>query len=224
MKLRRLKFMNDLNLTDIRQNYSQNELDEKDVDKDPINFFHRWMNEALSAKVHEPTAMSVSTVSKDGKPSNRILLLKAVFNGKFQFYTNYASRKSQDMENNANVCLLFFWPELERQVRIEGSVEKLSREESLSYFKSRPRESCIGAHASTQSSVIPSRAFIEEKYKKLEDDFKGIHEIPMPETWGGYQCSPTKIEFWQGRPSRLHDRILFTHLTKQEWKIERLSP
>lgn len=232
--------MNEINLADIRINYTKKELTKDSLAENPVQAFETWMQEAIQAKVLEPTAMTVSTVSKDGEPSSRILLLKGIVQGRFQFFSNYSSRKGTEMEGNTNIALLFFWPELERQVRISGKVSKLSKDDSYAYFKTRPRESQIGAHASLQSSVIESREYLENKYADLVKSFQDTKDIPMPDNWGGYECEPTSIEFWQGRPSRLHDRILYTKLNLHNkssqlipeintgnsisWIRERLSP
>ncbi|MCZ8238995.1 MAG: pyridoxamine 5'-phosphate oxidase [Leptospiraceae bacterium] len=229
--------MSEINLADIRINYSKKELTENSLSNDPILAFETWMQEAISSKVLEPTAMAVSTVSKSGEPSSRILLLKGISKGKFQFFSNYSSRKAEEIESNSKISLLFFWPELERQVRIQGRATKLSKAESQAYFHTRPRESQIGAHASLQSSVIESREALEKKYADLVLSFQTKTEIPMPENWGGYEVEPSSIEFWQGRPSRLHDRIRFVRMNRNDhqefnnpsqikntWNIERLSP
>lgn len=229
--------MSEINLADIRINYSKKELTENSLSNDPILAFETWMQEAISSKVLEPTAMAVSTVSKSGEPSSRILLLKGISKGKFQFFSNYSSRKAEEIESNSKISLLFFWPELERQVRIQGRATKLSEAESQAYFHTRPRESQIGAHASLQSSVIESREALEKKYADLVLSFQTKTEIPMPENWGGYEVEPSSIEFWQGRPSRLHDRIRFVRMNRNDhqefnnpsqikntWNIERLSP
>ncbi|WCL48384.1 pyridoxamine 5'-phosphate oxidase [Leptospira sp. GIMC2001] len=215
--------MSEIDLASIRKNYSKERLDEEDVGDDPIQFFNLWMSEAVDAKIPEPTAMSVSTVSKSGRPSSRILLLKGVENGIFKFYSNYSSNKGQEIAQNPNVSLLFFWPELERQIRIDGLVEKLSREESTIYFHSRPRESQIGAHTSLQSSTLDSRESLEKKYEEFLQKFANINPIPIPENWGGYGLVSDRIEFWQGRPSRLHDRIVFKK-ENSTWQKIRLSP
>lgn len=219
----KLKSMNENQLANIRINYSKAALGEKEVGDSPLSFFQKWMNEALHAEVLEPTAMSLSTVSLQGKPSSRIVLLKGLENDKFKFYTNYESQKGQEINVNPYACLLFFWAELERQVRIDGKLEKLPRLESEEYFHSRPRESQIGAYTSKQSSVIPGREILEERYQELTKEFSEIDTIPLPENWGGYALIPNEIEFWQGRPSRLHDRIRF-RLSDQIWVRERLSP
>jgi pyridoxamine 5'-phosphate oxidase len=210
-------------LKDIRINYAKSELDESLIGNSPLEFFQKWMDEALESAVLEPTAMTLSTVSLQGKPSSRIVLLKGLEDGCFKFYTNYASRKGREIDMNPFGSLLFFWAELERQVRIEGKLEKLPREESSAYFQSRPIESQIGAYTSHQSSVLGSREEIENKYKELQEKFDSTNPLPLPEFWGGYKLIPLEIEFWQGRPSRLHDRIRF-RLTDNQWLNERLAP
>jgi pyridoxamine 5'-phosphate oxidase len=214
--------MSNVKISDIRINYAQASLDETIVGLDPLLFFQKWLDEALRAEVNEPTAMSLSTVF-NGQPSSRIVLLKGLEDGKLKFFTNYSSRKAEELAQNPKASLLFFWAELERQVRIEGSLEKLSQLESEQYFHSRPRESQIGAYTSQQSKVIQSREELEKRYIDLVEKFQGINPIPLPDNWGGYAMIPETIEFWQGRPSRLHDRIRFMN-QKDGWKKERLSP
>lgn len=206
----------------LRHDFSRERLDEKDVDKHPVTQFSKWFREAVDAKVNEPNAMTVSTVSPAGKPSSRILLLRNFDENGFVFYTNYKSRKGEEIAENPNAALLFFWPELERQVRIEGVLVKQTPEESDLYFNSRPRTSKLGAWTSSQSKVISSRKVLDEEYEKLSAKYPDEH-VPRPDYWGGYILKPEAVEFWQGRPSRLHDRILYT-LENGSWKIERLAP
>ncbi len=206
----------------IRKDYSSKSLAKADVVNDPIMQFNTWFKEATHAKIEEVNAMTLSTASKDGKPSARIVLLKGVENNGFVFFTNYKSDKGQQLEDNPYASLTFFWKELERQVRIEGYVQKISKEESEIYFKSRPYKSRIGAWASQQSKPLTSRVELMQKFTLQAAKFIG-QKVPKPAFWGGYLLIPTRIEFWQGRPSRLHDRINYT-LENNRWKIERLSP
>lgn len=216
--------MEDLRLyiNTLRHDFAMQTLDEKDVAQNAIAQFEKWFKEAVDAKVNEPNAMTVCTASKDGKPSARILLLRNFNEKGFVYYTNYNSRKGNEINENPNVALLFFWPELERQVRIEGTVVKQTSEESDLYFKTRPRTSKLGAWTSEQSAVIANRDVIATEYAKFEVQFP-TEDVPRPPHWGGYLLKPETIEFWQGRPSRLHDRILYSK-TKNSWKIERLAP
>lgn len=209
-------------LAHMRQTYKRSVLSESTAGNDPFTLFSLWFSEAKEEGEPEPNAMSLATVDKAGQPSVRIVLLKGLIRNEFQFFTNYLSDKGKDIADNNHVALNFFWPKLERQVRIEGIATKLSKEESQSYFQIRPRESQIGAHTSNQSSVVPSREFLEEKFAALSKEWDG-KEIPMPEFWGGYSVYPTKIEFWQGRVGRLHDRILFEK-QNESWFRSRLSP
>lgn len=206
----------------LREEYSQNTLDEKDVDLDPITQFQSWINESLLAKIPEPNAMTLSTVDSSHKPHSRVVLLKGIDKGNFIFYSNYKSDKGKEMDDNPNVALCFLWKELERQVRIEGTVTKLSREESEEYFHARPVQSQIGAIASEQSLEIESRAVLEKRFDELMNLYSTGH-VPMPDYWGGYIVEPTSIEFWQGRRSRLHDRIKYKK-SNNSWTIKRLSP
>jgi pyridoxamine 5'-phosphate oxidase len=206
----------------LRHDFSKESLDEKDVHQNPITQFSKWFQEAVDAKANEPNAMTVSTVSADGKPSSRILLLRNFDDNGFVFYTNYTSRKGEEIAVNPNAALLFFWPELERQVRIEGVLSKQTSKESDLYFNSRPRASKLGAWTSAQSKVVANRKVLDEEYEKLSKKYTE-ENIPRPEYWGGYVLKPHMIEFWQGRLSRLHDRIQYT-LREGEWKIERLAP
>lgn len=212
-----------MNVADIRKDYSLRELDIQHVDQDPIVQFNNWLNEAIAAEVLEPTAMVLSTVSAEGRPSSRVMLLKGVEEKSFVFFTNYKSRKGNTIGENAYVALNFFWAELERQVRIEGKVEKVEPVVSDEYFHSRPIGSRIGAHVSPQSQKIPDRQFLENKVKSLSEEFEG-KKVPRPDHWGGFRVVPNRIEFWQGRPSRLHDRILFESTEKGSWEISRLAP
>lgn len=211
------------NIAEIRQDYVRHSLRKKDVDENPIKQFQRWLTEALTAEVREATAMNMATVSEHGVPSSRILLLKDVNDNGFIFYTNYQSSKARELEHNPSTALTFFWPELERQVRIQGIVKKVSKQESEEYFRSRPKNSQIGAWASPQSSVISNREILEERERTLQEKFKDQDVLPKPEQWGGYLVEPFLLEFWQGRASRLHDRIVYTREDKT-WKINRLAP
>ncbi len=211
-----------MDLADLRRDYSLRELSRSSVDADPIVQFTKWMNEAIDSGVIEPTAMTVSTVNSDGRPSSRVVLLKGFDADGFVFFTNYESRKAGDISVNPHVSLHFHWADLERQVIISGSVNKTSREESESYFASRPRESQIGAWASKQSSVLQTRTELETRVDEIRSRF-GDGEIPCPEFWGGFRVRPERIEFWQGRRSRLHDRIVY-EAENGAWNISRLSP
>ena len=206
----------------LRSDYAHSELSEGGIENNPVLQFERWLKEAISAEVSEPNAMTLSTVSKEGKPSSRIVLLREISAKGFTFYSNYNSKKAQDIVSNSNAALNFFWPQVERQVRVEGVLEKISDELSDNYFQSRPRGSKLGAWASGQSQVIKSRQVLEEKFSELSAKFPG-DEVPRPAFWGGYLLKPTMLEFWQGRPGRLHDRIQYL-LKNHEWLIQRLSP
>jgi pyridoxamine 5'-phosphate oxidase len=209
-------------LSELRKEYSREKLTKKDVTADPITQFGSWFEEARKSISGEPNAMILGTVNPSGKPSSRVVLLKGFSNSGFLFFTNYNSRKGFELEKNPFASLLFFWGELERQVRIEGSVEKISREQSAEYFRSRPRMSQIGALSSSQSEKVESRAILEEKFKLTEQKFEG-KDIPTPEHWGGYIVKPDYFEFWQGRQSRLHDRISYRQ-DNGNWIVERLEP
>ena len=208
---------------DLRTDYTRGQLDEADVSPDPIEQFARWFNDARAAKVPEANAMTLATVDASGAPSARIVLLKGADARGFAFYTNYDSRKGRELAANPRAALCFFWQPLERQVRIEGTVEKVGRAESEDYFKGRPRQSQIGAWVSQQSSPITSRAELERIEAELQKRFDG-GPVPLPDYWGGYRVVPTAVEFWQGRPSRLHDRLLYTPSEAGGWTIRRLSP
>lgn len=209
-------------LADIRTDYSKARLNIEETAEDPIEQFQQWFREAQEAKVHEVNAMNLSTASADGRPSSRIVLLKEITEKGFAFYTNYESSKGRQIAENPFAAITFFWPELERQVRIEGRVEKISPELSDQYFSSRPRASRLGAWASPQSREIPDRKTLEEREKEYKEKF-GEGPIPRPPYWGGYELIPDHIEFWQGRPSRLHDRLVYQK-DVSGWVRKRLAP
>lgn len=211
------------NIADIRRDYSHKSLSENDADNNAIKQFEKWWNEAVESKIDEVNAMTLATASMDGLPSARIVLLKEFNEKGFVFFTNYESYKAQQLAENPKACLVFFWKELERQVRITGLIQKINSAESDAYFKSRPESSRIGAWASPQSRVIESRHWLDEKFNELVNKMEGT-DIKRPPHWGGYIVKPVVIEFWQGRPSRLHDRIQYTLDDNGEWKIERLAP
>jgi pyridoxamine 5'-phosphate oxidase len=211
------------NIAELRKEYSKAELDLHSVDKDPIVQFQKWFNEAVQSEVLEPNAMLLSTISAEGKPSGRIVLLKGLEGDKFQFYTNYQSRKGKELDANPACALTFFWPELERQVRIEGVASRVSSQQSDDYFQSRPRASQLGAWSSPQSSPIRDRSLLEERMRQLEKKFEGVDPLPRPHQWGGYEVSASLIEYWQGRPYRLHDRIQYV-MTGDSWSVQRLAP
>ncbi len=210
-----------MNIADIRKDYALKRLDESDVDADPFKQFHAWLKEALAAEVPEPTAMTLATVNAAGSPSARIVLLKALDERGFVFYTNYASRKGAELAARPRAALTFLWKELERQVRVEGAVEKVSAAESDEYFAIRPLGSRIGAWASTQSATIESRQWLEARVKAAEEQYG--ENPPRPPHWGGYRVIPEWLEFWQGRRSRLHDRTASSR-TAGVWTISMLSP
>jgi len=216
--------MNDSQLADLRKTYAQRSLSDADVLPDAVRQFRTWLDEALAAKLDEPTALTLSTVSALGQPSSRVVLLKGLpEDAGFLFYTNYDSRKGQELAAQPLAALNFFWPGLERQVRVEGRVEKAPAELSTEYFQSRPRSSQIGAWTSPQSQVIGSREELEARETEVAERFGTQDPLPRPPNWGGFILRPTLIEFWQGRPSRLHDRIVYV-LVGTTWKRSRLAP
>ena len=213
-----------LSLAELRENYSRARLDESDCETNPIVMFQRWLKDAQVAALKEPNAMTLATATADGKPSGRIVLLKEVSDLGFVFFTNYESRKGQEVRTNPFASLTFYWAELERQVRVEGSVQVVPRAESQAYFGGRPRGSRLGAWVSSQSATAESRPVIEEKLNQIEERFKDIEQIPAPDYWGGYRIIPESVEFWQGRPNRLHDRIRYRRESPDKWILERLWP
>ncbi|HEX4084633.1 MAG TPA: pyridoxamine 5'-phosphate oxidase [Chthoniobacteraceae bacterium] len=211
-----------MNISSLREEYSQRHLFRRDLDPDPIAQFNRWLAEAVDARIKDPNAMSLATVNAAGQPSARIVLLKGVQPGGFLFFTNYGSRKAADLEANPRAGLTFFWAQLERQVIIEGTVAKATREESDTYFHSRPLASQLGAWASRQSEIVPSRQYLEEKFDAVSAQY-AEQQVPLPPFWGGYWVAPSSIEFWQGGPGRIHDRLRYIR-EGDAWRIERLSP
>lgn len=209
-------------LAHLRQEYSREELSEEQVDRDPFVQFGHWMDDAIAAETPEPTAMCLSTASADGRPSSRMVLLKGFDHDGFVFYTNYNSRKGRELAENPYAALTFFWPELERQVRITGLTLKVTSEESDEYFKSRPYTSRLGAWASKQSETVESKMVVMAEAAKLAIRYP-TGNVPRPPHWGGYRVAPDEFEFWQGRPSRLHDRIRYLK-ANDNWEISRLSP
>ena len=210
-------------LSDLRKEYTLAGLDETNAGSDPFTLFSIWMDEALAANLSEPTAMTLATASKSGKPSARMVLLKTFDSAGFVFFTNYESRKGKELAENPAAALVFHWVELERQVRVAGAAARVSREESERYFHSRPAGSQIGALASKQSEVISSRSSLESAAQRLEIEYRG-KEIPVPPSWGGFRIVPAEIEFWQGRPNRLHDRLRYSIDKNGKWNLERLAP
>ncbi|HKJ43037.1 MAG TPA: pyridoxamine 5'-phosphate oxidase [Sunxiuqinia sp.] len=209
-------------LRDIRNNYQKNKLEENQLTTKPILLFKAWLDEAIKLKVNEPTAMVIST-SMDNQPDSRVVLLKEIKEDGFIFYTNYGSNKGTQIAKNKRVALNFFWPELERQVRVKGTIQKTEESVSVDYFSARPRDRQLGALSSAQSQVVESREKLEADFKQLEQKYEG-QEIPKPENWGGYEITPHEIEFWQGRPGRLHDRIRYYKQPDRAWTFKRLSP
>jgi len=210
-------------ISDIRKNYSQKKLSESKANPDPLKQFAKWWKQVIKSKTEEPNAMTLATASSDGVPSARIVLLKGFGENGFTFFTNYNSFKGQQLLENPKACLVFFWKELERQVRITGLVEKISEEANNEYFYSRPVDSQLGAIVSPQSQVIENRNWLDEKFNELKKQ-SGKKGIQRPENWGGYIVKPVIIEFWQGRQGRLHDRLQYSLLENGTWKTERLAP
>ena len=209
-------------VSDLRKEYTRAGLTERDAAPDPVEQFRRWFDEALAADLHEPNAMIVATASPDGRPAARVVLLKGFDGRGFVFYTNYEGRKGRELEENPRAALLFYWGELERQVRIEGAVSRTSEDESDAYYASRPRGSRLGALASEQSRAVEGRGVLERRVEGLEREYEG-REVPRPGFWGGYRVEPETFEFWQGRENRLHDRISYRKV-RGGWEIERLQP
>ena len=212
-----------MNLADLRREYTQAGLRRAELDPDPLAQFQKWFQQAHDAGVLEPSCMTLATADKDGRPSSRVVLLKNVDERGFSFFTNYESRKGRELAGNPNAALVFYWADMERQVNIAGAVQKLSREESEAYFKSRPRGSQLAAWTSHQGQIVADRAVLEARWRELDAQYSG-KEIPMPPYWGGFVLAPERIEFWQGRPSRLHDRFCYTSQAGGGWQLERLSP
>jgi pyridoxamine 5'-phosphate oxidase len=208
----------------LRLDYRSSALNEGDVDADPIVQFTRWFEQSLAAGIGEVNAMTVATATRDGAPSARIVLLKGFDARGFVFYTNYEGRKGRELAENPRAALVFHWVELHRQVRVTGTVEKVTAEESNAYFQSRPRGSRLGAWASRQSTVLAGREELEARLAELIEEYGDEAEIPLPSFWGGYRVIPETVEFWQGRTSRLHDRLCYTRQVGDAWRIERLSP
>jgi pyridoxamine 5'-phosphate oxidase len=212
-----------LSIADLRREYSRAGLHESDLDPDPFKQFAVWFEEALVANVLETNAMTLATATLDGRPSARIVLLKGLDDEGFVFYTNYESRKGRELAANPHAALLFYWAELTRQVRVEGTIVKVSAEESEAYFRSRGELSRLGAWASRQSQVVSGREVLDQRMQDLIAEYEG-RDIPIPPYWGGYRLIPTVFEFWHGRPNRLHDRLCYSRAGDGSWRIERLSP
>ncbi len=212
-----------MELPELRKEYSQAGLSEADVDPDPVRQFRRWFDQALTAGVPEPNAMTLATATRDGVPSARIVLLKDLSDEGFAFYTNYDSRKGGELAANPRAALVFWWYALERQVRVEGTIAKTTEAESDAYYRLRPLGARLGARASPQSSVLPDRAALERRVAALDAEYAG-RDVPRPAFWGGYRLRPESVEFWQGRPNRLHDRLLYRRRPGGGWEIVRLAP
>ncbi len=213
----------DLHLEDVRREYTKRSLNRKDMPANPHDLVSRWIQEAVDNHVNEPTAVIVGTATPDGKPSTRTVLLKELLNEEFVFYSNYESRKGQQMKVNPHVCLTFLWHEMERQIHVEGEVRHLEPELSDAYFRTRPYKSRVGARISPQSHPIPGRSFIVTEFAKESIKFVG-REVPRPDSWGGFAVRAMRIEFWQGRESRLHDRFLYEREADGSWSIRRIAP
>lgn len=215
--------VNNKTIAALREDYRAKTLEVGDINANPFSQFKDWFQEALDSSIKEANAMTIATVDAIGKPSARIVLLKGFDENGFIFYTNYDSKKGQDLAANPNIAAVFLWKDLERQIRIEGIAKKITKKASLQYFQSRPKGSQIGAWASPQSQIIPDRSILENNVKDLTEKYKDADNLPIPSHWGGYIIEPTLIEFWQGRSSRLHDRICY-RLEKEQWTIDRLAP
>lgn len=213
-----------MSLAELRECYGVGELNEQNCETNPILQFERWIGDAQRADLKEPNAMTLATAAPDGRPSARVVLLKEVSDLGFVFYTSYKSRKAREIESNPFAALTFYWPELERQVRVEGEVSRIPRQQSEAYFRTRPKGSQLGAWASHQSEVLPSREPLDARLNELEAEYADDRGIPVPEFWGGYCLLPEAIEFWQGRPNRLHDRLRYRKDGQWGWILERLSP
>ncbi len=212
-----------MTLTEFRKEYTMSGLRRRNLATQPLAQFEQWFNEAVAANVPEPTAMTIATADKSGQPSARTVLLKSFDERGFIFCTNYLSQKGRELADNPHACIVFFWKELERQVLIRGTISKVPQAESELYFKARPVGSRLGAWVSQQSTVVPDRSFLEQKFEEMEKQYPG-ENVPCPEYWGGYVMSPQTVEFWQGRVNRLHDRFRYTRQSEKNWLIERLSP
>lgn len=210
-------------MNELPHHYNADSIDEQTVDRDPLRLFQRWLHDAKAVGIQLAEAMTLATATADGKPSARLVLLKQADKHGFVFYTNYQSMKARELDANPQAALVFYWPQLERQVRVEGKVERVTAPESDAYFKTRPRESQIGALASPQSEVIASREALQQKADELEEFYEG-REVERPEHWGGYRLRAERIEFWKGRPGRLHDRINYERQADGSWTIKRLAP
>lgn len=211
-----------MDISRLRTDYTQNVLEEKDLDSDPWVQFENWLEAAIAANLPEPHGMTLCTVGEKGRPSSRVVLLRGLSPQGLVFYTNYRSRKGQELEQHPWACLNFWWPQLERQVRVEGRVQKVAPEQSDAYFASRPYESQVASAASPQSTEIPSRAILEEQITELRREYPDA--VPRPAHWGGFCLVPDYFEFWQGRKARLHDRLAYTVQTDGSWKVARLAP
>ncbi|MBI4027127.1 MAG: pyridoxamine 5'-phosphate oxidase [Verrucomicrobia bacterium] len=210
-------------IADLRKEYTRAGLRRRELDPNPFQQFQKWFQQVLATQLTEPNAMTLATADKEGRPSARIVLLKGVDDRGFVFYTNYESRKGRDLAENPHAALVFYWTELERQVCVTGEVARVAREESEAYFKSRPMLNRVGAWVSKQSQVMSGREALEQGFKMMVETYRD-REIPLPPNWGGFRLSPQTIEFWQGRPSRLHDRFRYSRQADNAWRIERLWP
>jgi pyridoxamine 5'-phosphate oxidase len=212
-----------MELADLRESYGRGGLREADLDPDPIRQFAAWFVRVQTAGLREPNAMTLATATPDGRPAARTVLLKSFDERGFVFYTNYEGRKGLELAANPQAALLFYWPELERQVRVEGAAERTTAAESDAYFRTRPRGSQLGAWASPQSEVVPGRDALDRRLQELEREYAG-RDVPRPPHWGGFRIRPMVIEFWQGRPNRMHDRLVYRRVGQTGWRVERLAP